>query len=86
MIDPKIRETVHGPAAGTAGFLVAAYNHIRLANSSEPAIQEVEIDGKRQRRSLRDRLSAQQIGVLQNRAFYGNDVLLRLRMHESQAG
>ena len=31
MIDPKIGETVYDPAAGTAGFLVAAYNHIRLA-------------------------------------------------------
>ena len=34
MIDPKIGETVYDPAAGTAGFLVAVYNHMRLANSS----------------------------------------------------
>ena len=52
IIDPKIGETIYDPAAGTAGFLVAAYNHIRLANSSPGAIQEVEIDGKMQRRGL----------------------------------
>ena len=34
LVDPKIGETVYDPAAGTAGFLVAAYEHIRLANSS----------------------------------------------------
>ena len=56
IIDPKIGETIYDPAAGTAGFLVAAYNHIRLANSSPGAIQEVENDGKTQRRGLGDRL------------------------------
>ena len=55
IIDPKIGETIYDPAAGTAGFLVAAYNHIRLANSSPGAIQEVENDGKTQRRGLGDR-------------------------------
>jgi type I restriction enzyme M protein len=34
LLDPKLGETIYDPAAGTAGFLVAAYNHIRLANSS----------------------------------------------------
>ena len=46
MIDPKIGETVYDPAAGTAGFLVAAYNHIRLANSSPAGIHRADIDGK----------------------------------------
>ena len=67
MIDPKIGETVYDPAAGTAGFLVAAYNHIRLANSSPRGIDEVEIDGKTQRRGLGDKLSAAQMATLQNR-------------------
>jgi type I restriction enzyme M protein len=39
MVDPRIGEAVYDPAAGTAGFLVAAYDHIRLANSSEFATQ-----------------------------------------------
>lgn len=35
MLDPRIGETVYDPAAGTAGFLVGAFNHIRLANSAQ---------------------------------------------------
>ena len=34
MLDPRLGETIYDPAAGTAGFLVAAYEHIRLANST----------------------------------------------------
>jgi type I restriction enzyme M protein len=74
MLDPKIGETVYDPAAGTAGFLVAAYNYIRLQNSSPNAIEEVEVDGKRQCRGHGDRLSSKNWEVLQNRTFYGNDV------------
>jgi predicted DNA-binding transcriptional regulator YafY/ribosomal protein S18 acetylase RimI-like enzyme len=74
MIDPKIGESIYDPAAGTAGFLVAAYNHIRLEHSSKGTIQDVEIDGKRQRRGLGDKLSTAQVAVLQNKTFYGNDV------------
>lgn len=74
MIDPRIGETVYDPAAGTAGFLVATYNQIRLANSSSGGIEEVEVDGKLQRRGHGDRLSAAQFNTLQNATFYGNDV------------
>ena len=74
MVSPQIGETVYDPAAGTAGFLAAAYNHIRLANSSEAAIETVESDGKPQRRGLGDRLNQAQQSQLANRTFYGNDV------------
>jgi type I restriction enzyme M protein len=74
MIDPKVGETVYDPAAGTGCFLVAAYNHMRLANSSPAAIQEAEVDGKKQLRGLGDRLSAAQVSALQTATFYGNDV------------
>jgi len=74
MVDPKVDETIYDPAAGTAGFLVAAYNHIRLANSSETGIQSVEVDGKVQRRGWGDRLSDAQNAKLQNGTFFGNDV------------
>jgi type I restriction enzyme M protein len=74
IIDPKIGETVYDPAAGTAGFLVAAYNHIRLTNSSPTAIQEVDIDGKIQRRGLGDKLSSAQVSALHTTTFFGNDV------------
>jgi len=74
MIDPKIGESIYDPAAGTAGFLVAAYNHIRLANSSSSGIHEDDVEGKRQKRGIGDKLSAAQVSVLQNSTFYGNDV------------
>lgn len=74
MIDPKVGETIYDPAAGTAGFLVAAYNHIRLANSSPSAITDAEMDGKVQRRGLGDRLSAAHVAALQSSTFFGNDV------------
>ncbi len=74
MVSPQIGETIYDPAAGTAGFLAAAYNHIRLANSSEAAIETVESDGKPQRRGLGDRLNQAQQSQLANRTFYGNDV------------
>lgn len=74
MIDPKVGETIYDPAAGTAGFLVAAYNHIRLTNSSPSAISEADMDGKVQRRGLGDKLSAAQVSALQSATFFGNDV------------
>jgi type I restriction enzyme M protein len=74
IIDPKIGETIYDPAAGTAGFLVAAYNHVRLANSSPSAIAEAEIDGKTQRRGMGDKLSSAQVSALQTATFFGNDV------------
>ncbi len=74
MVDPKVGETVYDPAAGTAGFLVAAYNHMRLANSSPGAIQQIEFDGKTQARGLGDKLSGKQLSAIQNATFFGNDV------------
>lgn len=74
MIDPQIGETVYDPAAGTAGFLVAAYDHIRRRNSSANAIEEVELDGKKIKRGHGDKLSTAKWDILGNRTFYGNDV------------
>ncbi len=74
MVDPQIGETVYDPAAGTAGFLVAAYDHIRLQNSSPNAIEEVELDGKKIKRGHGDKLSTAKWDILGNRTFYGNDV------------
>ncbi len=74
MVDPKIGETIYDPAAGTAGFLVAAYNHIRLTNSSPNGIEEVDMDGKIVQRGWGDKLSKTQSSMLGNQTFYGNDV------------
>ncbi|MHB1233631.1 MAG: HsdM family class I SAM-dependent methyltransferase [Burkholderiales bacterium] len=78
MIAPQIGETIYDPAAGTAGFLVAAYDHIRLQNSSPNAIEEVELDGKKIQRGHGDKLSAAKWDILGNRTFYGNDVDLKM--------
>ncbi|QDM41444.1 N-6 DNA methylase [Altererythrobacter sp. TH136] len=74
MVDPKVGETIYDPAAGTAGFMVAAYNHIRLANSSVAGVHAVEVDGKVQQRGWGDRLSDAESAKLQNGTFFGNDV------------
>ena len=72
IINPQIGETIYDPAAGTAGFLVAAYNHIRLHNSDQ--VQTVEVDGKTLQRGYGERLSNKHISTLQNYTFFGNDV------------
>ncbi|MDR2874424.1 MAG: type I restriction-modification system subunit M [Methylobacillus sp.] len=74
LVDPKIGETVYDPAAGTAGFLVAAYEHIRLANSSAHGRETTELEGKTFERGIGDKLSAAQWRKLQTETFYGNDV------------
>ena len=74
LVDPRIGETVYDPAAGTAGFLVGAYDHIRLANSSPEGIEEVETDGRTIRRGLGDTLSRAAVRQLHEATFFGNDV------------
>jgi type I restriction enzyme M protein len=74
LVDPRIGETVYDPAAGTAGFLVAAYEHIRLANSSQNGRETAEFEGKTFERGFGDRLNQGQWRKLQTGTFYGNDV------------
>lgn len=74
LVDPKIGETIYDPAAGTAGFLVAAYEHIRLANSSANGRETAELEGKTFERGYGDKLNAAQWRKLQKETFYGNDV------------
>ncbi len=74
LVDPRIGETVYDPAAGTAGFLVGAWDHIRLANSSPTGTEEIEADGKTVRRGLGDMLSRSEVAWLRERTFHGGDV------------
>ena len=74
LVDPRIGETICDPAAGTAGFLVGAWDHIRLANSSSVGIEAVEVDGKTVKRGLGDKLSQDAVKALQEETFYGADV------------
>ena len=74
LVDPQIGETICYPAAGTAGFLVGAWDHVRLANSSPVGIEAVEVDGKTVKRGLGDKLSQDAVKALQEETFYGADV------------
>ena len=74
LVDPRLGETVYDPAAGTAGFLVGACDHIRLANSSPDGVEEVEVEGKTVRRGLGDALSRDAVRRLHEETFFGNDV------------
>lgn len=74
LVDPRIGETILDPAAGTAGFLVGAWDHMRLVNSSPDGIEELEVDGKILKRGLGDKLSQEAMKTLQERTFYGADV------------
>src|SRR6516225_1311161 len=74
LVDPRIGETVYDPAAGTAGFLVAAYERIRLANSSPHGRERTEFEGKTFERGYGDRLGDNQWRKLRTATFYGNDV------------
>lgn len=74
LVDPRIGDTIYDPAAGTAGFLVGAWDHIRLANSSSEGIEEIEADGKTIRRGLGDTLSRDAVKQLRKDTFYGADV------------
>ena len=74
LVDPKIGETVYDPAAGTAGFLVAAFEHVRLVNSSDRGREVAEFDGKTFERGYGDRLSDPQWHRLRTETFFGNDV------------
>ncbi len=74
LVNPRIGETIYDPAAGTAGFLVGAWDHIRLANSSFDGIEEIDAEGKTIRRGLGDTLSQDAVRQLQEATFYGADV------------
>ena len=74
LVDPRLGETVYDPAAGTAGFLVGAWDHIRLVNSSQAGIEEIDAEGKTIQRGLGDTLSRDAVEQLREATFYGADV------------
>ena len=74
LVDPRLGEKIYDPAAGTAGFLVGAWDHIRLANSSPAGIEEIYAEGKMIQRGLGDVLSSDAVERLREATFYGADV------------
>ncbi|SPD75134.1 conserved hypothetical protein [uncultured Desulfobacterium sp.] len=74
MVNPRIGGTVCDPACGSGGFLIAAYEHILLANTSQEFINEkVSPDGTIRKIGIGDKLSRAQWNFLQTGAFYGFD-------------
>ena len=70
MINPKICETIFDPACGSGGFLLGAYEWIKLKNSDPKLIYEY--NGIK--RGPGDKLSKKQWQFLQEEAFFGQDV------------
>jgi type I restriction enzyme M protein len=72
MVDPRVGETICDPACGSGGFLIAAYEHILLANTSPEFVKETTgPDGLPLRRGIGDRLSRPQWDFLQSAALHG---------------
>jgi type I restriction enzyme M protein len=74
MVNPTIGGTVCDSACGTGGFLIAAYEHILLANTSPNFIREVAAPGGQVvRRGIGDKLSPSQWEFLQKFTLHGFD-------------
>lgn len=74
MVNPKIGGTICDPACGSGGFLIAAFEHILLANtSSEFIFEKAAPDGAVRKIGIGDKLSRAQWDFLQTGAFYGFD-------------
>lgn len=74
MVNPTIGGTVCDSACGTGGFLIAAYEHILLANTSPEFIREVASPGGLVvKRGIGDKLSPSQWDVLQKHTLHGFD-------------
>lgn len=65
IVDPQIGERVLDPACGTAGFLTAAYTHIRDSNTSQEA---------KKTDSYLDKLNFDQKTFLLNKTIFGFDI------------
>ena len=73
MVDPKLGQTILDPACGTAGFLLAAYEHIK-ANNSEKLEEITAENGSKFKKGHGDNLSEKDWEKLQKKTFWGFDV------------
>jgi type I restriction enzyme M protein len=84
MVDPQIGQTVFDPAFGTGGFLIAAYEHIKVVNSDPKNVYEKPNgNGQIVKRGYGDRLKSDQWDFLRHHTFFGCDVdphIVRLGM------
>ena len=72
MVDPQIGETMCDPACGSAGFLIGAFEHILLANTTPEFVRHTTgPDGLPVRRGIGDKLTRAQWDFLQKGALHG---------------
>jgi type I restriction enzyme M protein len=75
LVNPKIGETILDLALGTGGFLIGAYEWIKLQNSDPANITErPNGSGQSVKRGYGDRLNKTQWDFLRAQTFYGFDV------------
>lgn len=65
LVNPQAGKRIVDPACGTAGFLIAAFNHIKEQNTSKAELQRGRLTG--------DKLEAAQWKFIENQAFTGFD-------------
>lgn len=70
MVNPKIGETILDPACGTGGFLISAFDYLKLKNSSSKSIEER--DGRKI--GYGDKLDDKEWRFLTDKTFHGFDV------------
>lgn len=70
MVNPKIGETIFDPACGSAGFLITAYEWLKLKNSDLKNIEDR--DGRKI--GYGDKLNKDQWQFLTEKTFHGYDV------------
>lgn len=81
MVDPRFGDVICDPACGTAGFLIAAYEHILKEKTSKELLEKGGTKG--------DKLSPEEHKILRNEVLYGFDFdttmtrisLMNLMMH-----
>lgn len=73
LVDPKLGQTILDPACGTAGFLLAAYEHIKANNSENPEEVTAE-NGCKFLKGHGDNIKEADWEILQTETFYGFDV------------
>lgn len=73
MVDPKLGQTILDPSCGTAGFLLAAYEHIKGQNSEKPEEVTAE-NGSKYLKGHGDNLSEKDWDLIQKETFWGFDV------------
>ena len=74
MVDPKIGQTICDPACGTAGFLLAAYEHIKSQNSKTTLEYTTLENGDSYQKGKGDLLGEKDWIKLENETFWGFDV------------